>query len=170
MREINSWKCFGILKKTFKKLQKSELHVTLFYDVFMCYYLLHNLFRSEDEANIVQLLQIIKLEVGVHEKWHHRAVEKPMNQTQIKGWERFGDVLWKELKLYLGRQRNFQWITSEFVLPTFCQIRHVKNVDNSSLSMHFNSHNLLPCIFIPYNIYFHLLAFSWTVVDFVLVL
>jgi len=33
--------------------------------------------------------------------------------------------------------------------------------------MHFNSHNLLPCIFIPSNNFFHWLAFSWIVMDFV---
>jgi hypothetical protein len=30
--------------------------------------------------------------------------------------------------------------------------------------MHFNSHNLLPCIF---NKFFHLLAYNWTMVDYV---
>jgi len=43
---------FSILKKIFRKLQKFELHVTFLHDVFTCYYLLHNVIRFEDEANI----------------------------------------------------------------------------------------------------------------------
>lgn len=159
---------FGILKKTFRELQNSELHVAFLFDVFTCSYLLHNLLRSEGETSIVWLLWIIKLEVGVHEQRHHRAVYEPMNQAWIKGQERYGNVIWRELMLYLSRQKNFQWIINEFIIFTFCQIKHeIKNVESFFLSMHFNSHNLLPCIFIPSNNFFHWLAFSWTMVDFV---
>jgi hypothetical protein len=142
--------------------------VAFLLDVFTCCYLLHDLLRSEGEASIVWLLWIIKLEVGIHEQGHHRVAYEPMNQAWIKGQQRYGNVIKRELMLYLGRQRNFQWIISESILFTFCQIKHViKNVESFFLSMHFNSHNLLPCIFIPSSKLFHWLAFSWTMVDFV---
>jgi hypothetical protein len=121
---------FGILKKTFRKLQKFELHVTFLLDMFTCYCMLHNLLRYEDEANIVRQLWIIELEVGVNENWHHGVVDEAMNQARSKGQEKFGNVLWKELTLYLDIKRNFQWITSKYVLLTLCQIINViKNVD-----------------------------------------
>ncbi len=106
---------FGILKKTFKELQKFELHVTFLHDVFTCCCLLHNLFKFENEASFARLFRIIKLEIGVHEEGHHRGGKESMNQARIeesstnrrsKDISRF--VLWRELSLYLGRQRNFQ--------------------------------------------------------------
>jgi hypothetical protein len=143
--------------------------VTFLHDVFTCCYLLHNLLKFEYEASFAWLFRIIDLEIGVHEEGHHRVGKEPhesgMNWRSEKIWK---FVIWRELTLYLGRQRNFQWTTCEFVLPTFYHIRHViKNVESCFPSMHFNSHNLLPCEFIPSSNFFHLLAFTWTMVDFV---
>jgi hypothetical protein len=57
--------------------------------------LFHNLLKFEDEASFARLFQIIELEVGVHEKGHHRVGKEPMNQAQIEGRERFGDLCFK---------------------------------------------------------------------------
>jgi hypothetical protein len=92
---------FGILKKNFKNLHEFELHVTILFDMFTCC-LLHNLFRYEDEANIVRQLWIIEPEVGVHEEGHHIVDDEAMNQAQIKGQERSWDVLLRELTLNEG--------------------------------------------------------------------
>jgi len=57
----------GILKKTFRKFQMFEMHVTFILDMFTCCCLMHNLLKFEDEENIGTLLCIIELEV-VHGK------------------------------------------------------------------------------------------------------
>jgi hypothetical protein len=54
-----------------------------------------------------------------------------VNQAWIRGQERYGNVIRRGLVLYLGRQKNFQWIISEFILFIFCQSKHViKNVES----------------------------------------
>jgi hypothetical protein len=59
---------FGILNKTFKEMQKFDLHVTSLFVVCTCCCLLHNLFRFEDETNIAKLFCIIELEVNAQDK------------------------------------------------------------------------------------------------------
>jgi len=82
--------------------------------VFTCC-LLHNLFKSKNEVNIDYLLWIIKLEPSIHEDEMHIltiwTTKDVSNQTHIERWERFGNMLQKELIQFLDRQINMiMWI------------------------------------------------------------
>jgi hypothetical protein len=82
--------------------------------VFTCC-LLHNLFKSKNELNIDYLLWIIKMEQSVHEDEMHVltiwTTKDVSNQTHIERWERFGNMLQKELIQFFNRQINMiMWI------------------------------------------------------------
>lgn len=71
---------FNILKKTLRELiHKLDLSVTFLPDVFTHFFLLHNLLRIEDEANIEHLLHIIELEANtLHED---QPINIPQDET-----------------------------------------------------------------------------------------
>jgi hypothetical protein len=82
-----------MLKKRFKELlHKFELSVIFLPNFFTCYYLLHNLLRIEDEANIKCLLHIIELKANNFHDNHSKVNNNVKDQIhqQVEEEEIFG--------------------------------------------------------------------------------
>jgi len=60
---------FGILKKTFHKLQgKIEMHISFVFDFITCCWLLHNLLISCHEIDVEQILTVLNEEATIATK------------------------------------------------------------------------------------------------------
>jgi hypothetical protein len=76
-------------------LQKFKLHVTFIPEICTCY-LLHNLFKFKNEANIARLLCIMEMETSPQKRQQHtliNTIEDIGNQSHVEGREKFGNAI-----------------------------------------------------------------------------
>jgi hypothetical protein len=88
--------------------------------------MLHNIFKCENEINIVWLIHIIELKVNTHNDRQQRTINDEMNQKKIELKERSRETIHKDLTLYLDKRRNLAWF-GKFVISIKIEITANQN-------------------------------------------